>query len=128
MRLQSGPRRRPCARASATPARIVSQRDLELLRLVGEQYALTLPQLARLMRRSDHAAVWLRKRWQRAGWVDGRVLLVGRPAFIWLTRSGNELAGLPYGEEDGVGEARGKDLEAAERERDLARWRGPRAK
>ena len=39
-----------------------SARDLELLRFVGEQYAVTLPQLARLMSRSLHAARWLRAR------------------------------------------------------------------
>jgi hypothetical protein len=74
----------------------VSPRDVELLRVVGEQYAVTVPQLARLMGRSEHAAVWLRKRWQRAGWVEGRALLVGRPVFVWPTRAGLEVAGLPY--------------------------------
>ena len=63
-------------------------RDLELLALVGEQYALSLPQLARLMGRSLHAARWLRARWERAGWARGRALLVGEPVFVWLTRKG----------------------------------------
>ena len=35
-------------------------RDLALLRFTGEQYAVTVPQLARLMGRSEHAARWLR--------------------------------------------------------------------
>ncbi len=74
----------------------VAQRDLELLRVVGEQFAVTLPQLARLMGRSGHAARWLRSRWQRAGWVEGRALLVSEPVFVWLTRPGQRLAGLPY--------------------------------
>lgn len=43
----------------------LSARDLELLRFVGEQYAVTLPQLARLMGRTVHAARWLRARWVR---------------------------------------------------------------
>jgi len=73
-----------------------SPRDLELLRFVGEQYAVTLPQLARLMGRSEHAARWLRSRWQRAGWADGRALLVGEPVFVWLTRRGLRAAGLSY--------------------------------
>jgi hypothetical protein len=47
----------------------VSPRDLSLLRLIGEHYAVTLPQLARLIGRSEHAARWLRARWQKAGWV-----------------------------------------------------------
>src|SRR5688572_27783543 len=73
-----------------------SQRDLDLLRVVGEQYAVTLPQLARLMGCSSHAARWLRARWERAGWVRGRALLVGEPVFVWLTRRGSSLAGIDY--------------------------------
>jgi hypothetical protein len=74
----------------------VSPRDLELLCFVGEQYAVTLPQLARLMGRSHHAGRWLRSRWQAAGWVEGRALLVGEPVFIWLTRRGQRVCGLDY--------------------------------
>jgi hypothetical protein len=73
-----------------------SRRDLELLSIVGEQYALSLPQLARLMGRSLHAARWLRSRWERAGWARGRALLVGEPVFVWLTRRGQRVAGSEY--------------------------------
>jgi hypothetical protein len=73
-----------------------SARDLELLAIVGEQYALSLPQLARLMGRSLHAARWLRSRWERAGWARGRAVLVGEPVFVWLTRRGQRLAGSEY--------------------------------
>jgi len=73
-----------------------TERDLRLLRVVGEQYALSVPQLARLMGRSGHAGRWLRERWQRAGWVEGRALLVGKPPFLWLTRRGLNAAGLDY--------------------------------
>jgi hypothetical protein len=73
-----------------------SGRDLELLRIVGEQYALSLPQLARLMGRSLHAARWLRSRWERAGWAKGRAVLVGEPVFVWLTRRGQRIAGSEY--------------------------------
>jgi hypothetical protein len=73
-----------------------SARDLELVRFVGEQYAVSLPQLARLMGRSIHAARWLRSRWERAGWAHGRALLVGEPVFVWLTRRGLRVAGLPF--------------------------------
>ena len=48
------------------------------------------------MGRSQHAARWLRARWQRAGWIEGRVLLVGQPVFVWLTRPGKRLAASPY--------------------------------
>ena len=73
-----------------------TERDLRLLRVVGEQYALSVPQLARVMGRSEHAGRWLRERWQRAGWVEGRALIVGRPPFVWLTRRGLSAAGLDY--------------------------------
>jgi hypothetical protein len=73
-----------------------SARDLELLTIVGEQYALSLPQLARLMGRSLHAARWLRRRWERAGWVRARAVLVGRPVFVWLTRRGQRVAGSEF--------------------------------
>ena len=73
-----------------------SGRDLELLSIVGEQYALSLPQLARLMGRSLHAARWLRSRWEPAGWARGRALLVGQPVFVWLTRRGQRVAGSEY--------------------------------
>ncbi len=73
-----------------------SGRDLELLRFIGEQYAVTLPQLARLMGRSCHAARWLRARWERAGWARGAAMLVGEPVFVWLTRRGQRAAGSDY--------------------------------
>jgi hypothetical protein len=73
-----------------------SGRDLALLSIVGEQYALSLPQLARLMGRSLHAARWLRSRWERAGWASGRAVLVGEPVFVWLTRRGHRVAGSEY--------------------------------
>src|SRR5207253_5495356 len=53
----------------------------------------SLPQLAVLMGRSSHAARWRRARWQQAGWVGGRALLVAWPVFLWLTGAGRRLAG-----------------------------------
>src|SRR4051794_1251756 len=89
------PRAARAPRADAGAMRC-SARDLELLRIVGEQYAVTLPQLARMMGCSSHAARWLRSRWERAGWARGRALLVGEPVFVWLTRRGQTLAGIDY--------------------------------
>jgi hypothetical protein len=65
-----------------------SERDLELLYLVGEQYAVTLPQIARLIGRSVHTARALRDRWKRAGWVGSGQLSVQAPSFVWLTGHG----------------------------------------
>lgn len=73
-----------------------TERDLRLLGSVGEQYAVSLPQLAMLMGRSVHAARWLRDRWQSAGWAEGRTILVGEPVFVWLTRRGKTAARSPY--------------------------------
>lgn len=87
---------RPRRRRSDAGAVRCSGRDLELLRVIGEQYAVSLPQLARLMGRSVHAARWLRSRWEAAGWVRGRALLVGEPVFVWLTRRGQRLAGCEF--------------------------------
>src|SRR5947209_2294347 len=86
---------RRCRRSDAGLVRC-SPRDLDLLRIVGEQYAVTLPQLARLMECSPHAARWLRSRWERAGWARGRALLVGEPVFVWLTRRGHGIADVDY--------------------------------
>src|SRR3954463_15944530 len=83
---------RPARRADAGLLR-ATERDRRLLRWVAEQYAVSIPQLARLMGRSEHAARWLRARWQRAGWAQGRTMLVGRPVFVWLTRNGSRVAG-----------------------------------
>jgi hypothetical protein len=74
----------------------VSERDLRLLGWIEEQYAVSLPQLAVLMGRSFHAARWLRARWQDAGWVEGRAVLVGWPVFVWLSGGGRRLAGGGY--------------------------------
>lgn len=92
----AGAQRAVRARRSDAGTVRCSARDLELLRVVGEQYAVTLPQLARMMDCSPHAARWLRSRWERAGWDRGRALLVGEPVFVWLTRRGHSLAGVEY--------------------------------
>ena len=82
---------------AAAPRRVVaSERDRELLRLVGEQCALTQTQLASAIGRSVHTARWLRSRWQRAGWVRAGLLLAGHPVFVWLTPAGQRIAGLDY--------------------------------
>jgi hypothetical protein len=93
---RDGPASRPRQRRSDAGALRCTGRDLELLGLVGEQYALSLPQLARLMGRTLHAARWLRARWERAGWAHGRAVLVGQPVFVWLTRRGQRVAGGDY--------------------------------
>src|SRR3954462_13288673 len=71
-------------------------RELAVFAVIAGQCALTQPQLARLLGRSEHTARWLRARWQRSGWVEGRVLLHGSPPFIWLTAKGQRACGADY--------------------------------
>lgn len=78
--------------------RMLSARDRELLRLIGEQYLVTLPQLAYLAGRSERTARWLRTRWQRSGLVNAAMLLVEEPTIVWLTRRGLACVGLPWKE------------------------------
>ena len=73
-----------------------SERDRELLEIVGEQYAVTVEQLGMLMGRSFRAGRWLRDRWLRAGWVESRQLVTGGPSFLWLTGQGARVGGSPY--------------------------------
>jgi hypothetical protein len=73
-----------------------SERDLELLGLIGEQYAVTLPQLARLIDRRLDTARSLRDRWKRAGWIASGQLLARTPSFVWLTGRGAALGSSPF--------------------------------
>jgi hypothetical protein len=75
---------------------LVTERDLALLPLIAAQCAITQGQLARLLNRSDHTARSLRARWQRAGWIDSRVLMVGVSPFIWLTPAGQRVCGVDW--------------------------------
>ena len=65
-----------------------SERDLEMLELIGEQYAVTVPQLARLIDRRLDTARSLRDRWKRAGWINSGQLSMQAPSFVWLTAHG----------------------------------------
>jgi hypothetical protein len=83
-RSEASGRRRRCDYGSVK----ASERDLQLLYLVGEQYAVTVPQVDRLIGRSIHTARALRDRWKRAGWVDSGQLAIQAPSFVWLTGRG----------------------------------------
>jgi hypothetical protein len=87
--------RRTRKRRDAGSVRL-SERDLWLLALVGEQYAISLAQLAQLMRRSYGSACTLRDRWSNTGWVESRSLTTTGPAMLWLTREGVRVAQSPF--------------------------------
>ena len=74
----------------------VSERDVELLALIGEQYAVTLDQLAVLIGRTHRTARGLRDRWCNAGWTQSAKLAVGLPPFVWLTGRGSRVALSPF--------------------------------
>lgn len=85
-----------------------TERDLAALTWIGEQYAVHLAQLAILLGRRAGAptkavgrlgletARKLVERWRRAGLVERAVLVLGQPAWVWLTRRGLEQVGLDF--------------------------------
>ena len=87
-----------------------SERDLYLLRWVGDQFAVNTDQLKILMNRwkrihepdwrgeslSDETVKYLIKRWRRAGWVKSRTILARKPAWVWLSDDGITEMGLKY--------------------------------
>ena len=74
----------------------LSERDGRLLELVGEQCAVSVAQLARLIGRTHRTGRWLRDRWRQAGWIESRPLTRGGPSFLWLTPLGVRVARSPY--------------------------------
>ncbi len=76
--------------------RKLTERDETLLGFIGEQFAITLPQLARLMNRSERAARSLRDRWHNAGWIASGQLRLHGPVYLWLTRDGSDAAGSEF--------------------------------
>jgi hypothetical protein len=73
-----------------------SERDGRLLEFVGEQYAISVAQLARLIGRTHRTGRWLRDRWRHAGWIESRPLTRNGPSFLWLTPLGVRVARSPY--------------------------------
>lgn len=76
--------------------RRLTERDEFLLGFIAEQFAITLPQLARLIGRSERAARSLRDRWRNAGWVESGQLRLHGPVYLWLTREGSDAAGSEF--------------------------------
>ncbi len=86
-----------------------TERDLFILRWIGEMYAVQLDHVrllgalksenndvVRAGNLSDSAVKNLYRRWIRAGWVEKQKLLVGQPQWLWLTRKGLHHVGLDY--------------------------------
>src|SRR5437868_1408546 len=73
-----------------------SERDGQLLRVVAEQYAISVEQLARLLGRTHRTGRWLRDRWLRAGWIESGPLTRNGPSFLWLSGEGIRVSQSPY--------------------------------
>jgi hypothetical protein len=74
----------------------VTERDLRLLAWVGQQYALRFDHLQYMEGLSYHAATWVLRRWERAGWAEYAPIIAREPRWVWLTRSGVQLVNLGY--------------------------------
>lgn len=87
---------------------LITPRDEVALRWVGEQYAIRMDQLQVLLGRraqaqteaegivSEGTARRVVTRWAQAGWVERRKIYHREPEWVWLTRTGMQLAGLEY--------------------------------
>ena len=83
--------------ASARRPRPLSDRDRELLRLVSEQRAIRLDQLARFLRRRPSEVRRLVERLVRDGYVNQQRFLVAEPdPWVWLTCRGEGASGTGY--------------------------------
>ena len=80
----------------------LTERDLQSLTWIGEQYAIRIDQLARLLGRpvgralaesTTRAAI---NRWERAGLARSRKVTVREPGFVWLTHRGLREVGLSF--------------------------------
>lgn len=80
----------------------ITDRDLSVLRFIGEQYAVRQDQLARLLKRpaegalSESATRAVVSRWEKASLSDSRKVIADEPKFIWLTRRGLDEVGLSF--------------------------------
>lgn len=74
----------------------LSHRDLDVLRFIGEQYAVRADQLARLLACNPRTVQRLFARLGEQRLLDVRRLLVGEPAWAIPTLKGLRTAGLPF--------------------------------
>lgn len=70
----------------------LTQRDIEVMTFMGEQYGLRKDQLASYLDVSERTLRALIDRWVRGGLISRRTIFAGQPAWLWPTRQGLELA------------------------------------
>lgn len=100
--------RRTRNRRSDAGTTLWTDRDVEALTWIGQQYALRLDQLQWVLgRHPGRGAVhtdWISEgsardvvtRWKRAGWAEAERLRIKEPLWVWPTRLGLHMLGLPY--------------------------------
>ena len=80
----------------------ITERDLAILRFVGEQYAVRADQLTRLLKRpapgtlSESATRAVIARWEKAGLTQSKKVVADEPRFVWLTRRGLDEVGFAF--------------------------------
>jgi hypothetical protein len=105
----SGVTQRKSKRRSDYGSVQATERDMYVLQWIGQMYAARLDQIQVLgALKSDDVAIQetgklgdsavknLYRRWLKAGWIEKQKLLVGRPQWLWLSRTGLQHVGLAY--------------------------------
>src|SRR5687767_5167643 len=77
---------------------LLTPRDLEALKWIGEQFAIRVDHLPRLLAEGEQelsrrATRGVLERWTRADFVVRRKVFAHEPAWVWLTRHGSNAAG-----------------------------------
>ena len=80
------------------PSVLLTPRDLEALKWIGEQFAIRVDHLPRLLGEggnelSRRATRGVLERWTRAGFVVRRKVFANESAWVWLTRHGSNAGG-----------------------------------
>lgn len=80
----------------------LTERDIASLLWIGDQYAIRMDQLAKLLGRgagktlSESTTRAALGRWVRAGFAQSRKVMVGEPGYVWLTSAGLREVGLSF--------------------------------
>jgi hypothetical protein len=83
------------------PSVLLTPRDVEALKWVGEQFAVRVDQLPRVLAQdgrevSRRTCRGVLERWTSADFVVRRKVFVNEPGWVWLTRHGSNAAALDF--------------------------------
>lgn len=74
----------------------LSEDQRTLIRLLADQHAIPLDQLARFLDCSTAEALAAIDAFEEAGWIERRAFLIGDAEWYWLTRRGMQLSGTGF--------------------------------